>query len=86
MYQLYSILKDRNELPTPEEIDIASGKRQLDGKAEAEYLKKLEKLSKNIKKAFQDQQAHAVVSEIPCGFPLLVIYNVMTGAMEPGEI
>src|SRR6266852_6314304 len=26
MYQLYSVLKDRDEPPTPDEIDIASGK------------------------------------------------------------
>ncbi len=52
MYQLYSILKDHDEPPMPEEIDIASGKRQLDGKAEAEYLKKLKKSSENIKKVF----------------------------------
>jgi hypothetical protein len=65
MFQLYSILKDRDEPPTPDEIDIASAKRQLDWKAEAEYLQKLEKSSKNIKKAFQNQQAHAIVSETP---------------------
>jgi len=72
MYQLYSILKDRAEPPTPEELDIASAKQQLDGKAEVEYLKKLEKSSENIKKAFQDQQARAIVGDIPSGFPLLV--------------
>ena len=71
MYQLYSILKDRDEPPTLEEIEIASAKRQLDGKAEDEYLKKLEKSSENIKKAFRDQQACAIVSEIHPGFPCL---------------
>ena len=65
MFQLYSILKDRDEPPTLEEIDIVSAKQQLDGKAEAKYLKKLEKSLENIKKAFQDQQAHAIVSENP---------------------
>jgi hypothetical protein len=69
MYQLYSILKQRDELPTPDEIAIASAKQQLDGKAEAEYLRKLEKSSENIKRAFQDQQAHAAVSE---NYPPLV--------------
>ena len=54
MYQLYCILKDRDEPPTPEEIDIASARRQLDEKTEAEYLQKLAKSSENIKKAFQD--------------------------------
>ena len=56
MYQLYCILKDCEEPPTPNGISIASGKRELDGHAEAEYLKKLEKVSENIKKAFEDQK------------------------------
>jgi hypothetical protein len=84
MYQLYSILKDHDEPPTPDEIDIASGKRQLDWKAEAEYLQKLEKLSENIKKAFQHQQAHAMVSKLTSGFSLP--YDFTTGAMGPGEV
>ncbi len=62
MYQLYSILKDCDKPPTPDEINIASAKRQLDWKTEAEYLQKLEKSSENIKKAFQNQQTHAIVS------------------------
>ena len=68
MYHFYSILKDRDELPTLDEIDIASAKQKLDPKAEAEYLQKLESSSENIKKAFQDQQARAVVSKIPPSF------------------
>ena len=62
MYQLYSILKDHDEPPTPDEINIASAKRQLDWKTEAEYLQKLKKSSENIKKAFQNQQTRAIVS------------------------
>ncbi len=39
----------------PKEIDIATAKQQLNGKAKAEYLWKLEeKSSENIKKVFQD--------------------------------
>ena len=49
MYWLYSFLKSCNEPTTAKEIDFASAKQPLDG----EYLQKLEKLSKNIKKAFQ---------------------------------
>jgi len=49
MYWLYSFLKGCNEPTTAKEIDFASAKQPLDG----EYLQKLEKLSKNIKKAFQ---------------------------------
>jgi hypothetical protein len=63
MYHLYSLLKDCEEPPTADEIAIASGMKQLDGRAEAEYLKKLEKSSENIKKAFEDQQARAAVSD-----------------------
>ena len=63
MYQLYCVLKDREEPPTPDEIAIALGKKQLDGCTEAEYLKRLEKASENIKKAFEDQQAQAAVSD-----------------------
>ena len=54
MYNLWEILKGRDEPPTSEEINIACGKTQLDGKAEAEYLKKLQDKSGNIKKAFED--------------------------------
>jgi hypothetical protein len=63
MFHLYSILKDRVEPPTSDEIEVAAGKQRLDGKAEAEYLDRLSKSSENIKKAFQDQQARAIVSE-----------------------
>jgi len=61
MYRLYCILKDRVEAPTADEIAIASGKKKLDGNAEAEYIKKLESSSENIKKAFEDQLARAGV-------------------------
>jgi hypothetical protein len=84
MYQLYSILKDRDKPSTPNEINIASAKWQLDWKAEAEYLQKLEKSLENIKKAFQNQQAHAIVSGLPPGISLL--YNLTTRAMGPGEV
>jgi len=41
MYNLWEILKGRDEPPTSEEIDIACGKKQLDGKTEAEYQESL---------------------------------------------
>ena len=62
MYQLYCILKDREEPPTLDEIAIASGKKALDARTEAEYLRKLEATSANIRKAFEDQLARAAVS------------------------
>jgi len=82
MYQLYSILKDCNKPPTPDKIDITSARQQLDWKAEAEYLQKLEKSSENIKKAFQNQQAHTIVSEIPSGFVLLATYDLRQGPWD----
>jgi hypothetical protein len=63
MYQFYCALKDREDPPMPEEINIASGKKQLDGHAEAQYSKKLEKSSENIKKVFEDQQAQVAISD-----------------------
>jgi hypothetical protein len=86
MYQFYCVLKDSVEPPTPYEIDIASGKRQLDAKTEAEYLKKLQSSSEDIKKAFRDQEARAIVSEIHPGLPWLATYDLTTGAMGPGEV
>lgn len=68
MFRLYLILKDRDKPPTPKEIDIASAKQQVDG----EYLQMLEKSSENIKKAFQNQQARALVSK-----SVLAVYRLL---------
>ena len=48
-------------------------------------MQKLEKSSENIKKAFQNQQARAIVSEVP---PLVFACNsrFLTGAIGPGEV
>ena len=70
MYNLWEILKGWDEPPTSEEIAIACGKTQLDGKTEVEYLKKLQEKSGNIKKAFEDQKACAVVITFFCLFTL----------------
>ena len=48
MHWLYLILKDREELPTPDKIVIASGKKALDPKSKADYLQKLEDATENI--------------------------------------
>jgi hypothetical protein len=61
MYRLYSILKDRAEPPTADEIGFASGKKVLDPKSDSEYLKKLEAATENIQKAFAMQRESAVV-------------------------
>jgi len=73
MYQFYSILKDCDEPAMPKEINITSAKQPLDD----EYLQKLEKSSKNIKKAFQSQQAHAIVSEMSFGFLSFLTYYLL---------
>jgi hypothetical protein len=72
MYRLYCVLKDREEPPTDLEIAYASGKKKLSSDTEAEYIKQLESCSENIKKAFEDQQARAGVSETRPFISLLV--------------
>jgi hypothetical protein len=44
-----------------DKIAIVLGNKKLDGNTEAKYIKKLESVSENIKKAFEDQQARAGV-------------------------
>jgi hypothetical protein len=61
MYWLYCVLKDQTEPPTAKEIGFASGKKVLDPKSDAEYLKKLEAATENIQKAFAMQETNAVV-------------------------
>jgi hypothetical protein len=55
MYQLYCILKDQEEPPTPDKIATTAGKKKLNGNTEAKYIKKLESASENIKKVFKDK-------------------------------
>jgi hypothetical protein len=64
MYWLFCVLKDREKPLSVLEIAYTSGKKRLDGNTEAEYIKKLDSASENIKKAFEDQQARAGVSKI----------------------
>jgi hypothetical protein len=85
MYRLYCILKEREEPPTLEDIAIASGKKKLDASTEAEYLKKFENTSGNIKKAFEDQQARSHVREI-LPFNHLRLIKHLTGTLGPGEV
>jgi hypothetical protein len=61
MYWLYCVLRDRAEPPTLREIGFASGKKVLDLKSDAEYLKKLEAATENIQKAFASQEANTAV-------------------------
>jgi hypothetical protein len=57
MHQLYLVLKDHDEPPTPNEIAFASGKKVLDLKSEADYLQKLE----DTMEAFALQESQAAV-------------------------
>lgn len=87
MYQLYCILKNWEEPPTPDEIAIACGKKKLDANTEAEYIKKLEHASENIKKAFEDQRARAGVSETNTfDFNYLHLMKHSTGTLGSGRI
>ena len=86
MFLLYDHLKDGDQTPTPDEVAIASGKRKLDTKEETELIEKLKKSSENIKKAFQNQRARAIVSE-SVDFSSLVTYDsCTTGPMGPRQI
>ena len=62
MFHLYCLLKGQDAPPTANKIAIASGHKKLDGWSEAEYLKKLEMATENIKKAFENQKVQAAVS------------------------
>jgi hypothetical protein len=61
MYRLYLVLKGRKELPTDDEIAIASGKKTLDPAKAAEYLIKLEKASATLVDVFAQQNQRAAV-------------------------
>jgi hypothetical protein len=61
MHRLYLILKDRDELPTEEEKDIAAGKKTIDPAHAAKYLFELEKASTSIVDLFNQQHQHAAV-------------------------
>ncbi len=57
MHRLYTILHERKESPTEEEIEIANGTKVLDVKSAMNYLKKLELASENIVQAFNGRQS-----------------------------
>jgi hypothetical protein len=63
MYQLYLILKDRNSLPTDQEIKIASAKRVLDAEMASNYLGQVDVTSTNLVSMFAKQLQENAVSE-----------------------
>ena len=62
MHRLYELLKVHSDPPTQDKLDIASGKKKLDGPAAHAYVSQLEKASENIIEALQHQAAQAVAS------------------------
>lgn len=75
MYRLFDALKNRLAPPTDEELLIAAGKKILDQDATSEFLKRLERSSKTVIQAFNEQNLKAAVSYIignhdyPSNFP-----------------
>lgn len=65
MFRLYCILKERQERKdgtvSQEEIDIASGKVALNSSMAVDFVKRLEKKTENIPKAFYQQEVRAAV-------------------------
>jgi hypothetical protein len=86
MYRLYSILKDCEDPLTPDEIVIASGKKKIDARTEAEYIKILERTSENIKNTFDVQRPRAGVRENLLFILYMCLIKYPTGTMRPGEI
>lgn len=65
MFRLYTILKERQDRKdgtiTEEEIDIASGKTDLDSSMIADFVKMLDQKTENIRKAFAQQESKSLV-------------------------
>jgi hypothetical protein len=61
MYRLFTVLKNRKEPPTEEEILIASGKKVLDPATATDYLRQLENASNTIVDVFNHQIQKAAV-------------------------
>jgi hypothetical protein len=64
MYRVFTSFKERQTLGpaiTPEDIQIASGKRVLDSGQTKVYIKNLESTSENLRLAFEKQAENAAV-------------------------
>jgi hypothetical protein len=66
MYRLFTVLKNRKEPPTEEEILIASGKKVLDPATAVDYLRQLEHAPNTIVDAFNQQIQKAAVRASSC--------------------
>ena len=76
MFQLFTILKEHQEWKdgtiTQEEIDIASGKTDLDSLTATNILKELDQKAENIHKVFAHQEAKSIV----CSQILILFFKI----------
>jgi hypothetical protein len=63
MHDLFLVMKSR-DIPTADEILMASGKKPFEDSIQAEYLKLIEEQASGIKDAFAKQQAKAAVRNL----------------------
>ena len=79
MFQLFTILKEHQEWKdgtiTQEEIDIASGKTDLDSLTATNILKELDQKAENIHKVFAHQEAKSIVHGQTLSFKNLYLYK-----------
>jgi hypothetical protein len=68
MFRLYNILKERQDRKdgtiSQEEIDIASGKTDLNSSMAADFVKQLDQKTENICKAFAQQEIKSLVRSL----------------------
>lgn len=68
MFRLYNILKERQDQKdgtiSQDEIDIASGKTDLDSLMAADFVKQLDQKTENIRKAFAQQEVKSIVRSL----------------------
>ena len=86
MHDLFLVMKTR-DIPTDDEILMASGKKKFDDSCHAEYSKIIEAQAAGIKEAFAKQQAKAVVCSIyfPVFFSMKLIF-IQPGALESRKL
>ena len=60
MHNLYLVMKQR-DIPTDDEILMASGRKPFDNSLQADYLKIIEANAAGIKEAFEKQKAKSAV-------------------------
>ena len=56
-YRLYEVLYKRKEPPTPDEIELAQGRKAMNADIAKAYVEKLESISNNIRDLLEKQAA-----------------------------